>query len=109
MLVLRTFVVGCKSALDVYESKAPPAVLVSTNGALSLASRDVSPDIVLVTGVVQRVDTPLLNSPSLAGDKATAMLLVPAGSIPAAPDFRKVAFHYDNHGWLQSLKTGTQL
>jgi hypothetical protein len=49
------FLVACKNAMDIYESKAPPVVVVSTgtNGALSLASRDLSSDIVLVTGTVQ--------------------------------------------------------
>ena len=111
ILLLMTLGAGCKSALDVYESKAPPAVVVSTNtnGTLSLASRGLSSQIVLVTRAVQRVDLPLLNSPSIAGDKATCMLSVPAHSIPAHPDFRRVALHYDNHGWLQGLKAGTQL
>jgi hypothetical protein len=111
MLLLMVLVAGCKSALDVYESKAPAAVVVSTNsnGTLSLASRGLSSEIVLVTAAVQRVDLPLLNSPSIAGDKATCMLSVPAHSIPAHPNFRRVALHYDNHGWLQGLDAGTQL
>src|SRR5436305_6576982 len=98
-------VAGCKSALDVYESKAPPAVVVSTNtnGTLSLTSSGLSSEVVLVTGAVQRVDIPLLNSPSIAGDKATCILSVPAHSIPAHPHLRRVALHYDNHGWLQAL------
>ena len=102
---------GCKNALDVYESKAPAAVVVSTNtdGTLSLASRDLSSEVILVTGMVQRVDLPFFNSPSLAGDKATCLLLVPVHSIPAHPDFSRVALHFDNHGWLHGLKPGTEL
>src|SRR5579864_9555186 len=111
MVLLMALVAGCKDALDVYESKAPAAVVVSThtNGTLSLASRDVSSEVVLVTGVVQRVDLPLVNSPSIAGGKAACMLLVPAHSIPAHPDFRRVTLHYDNQGWLQGVKAGTEL
>jgi len=111
LLLMVALAAGCKNALDVYESKAPAAVVVSTktNGMPSLALRDVSSDGVLITGAVRRVDLPLLNSPSVAGDNATCMLLVPARSIPAHPDVRKVALHYDNHGWLQGLKAGAQL
>jgi hypothetical protein len=111
MLLLVALLAGCKSALDVYESKAAPAVIASTNtnGTFSLASRDLSSDIVLVTGAVQKVELPLLNSPSLAGDNATCMLLVPANSIPAHSDLHRVTLHYDNLGWLQGIRAGTQL
>ncbi len=111
MLLLMALVAGCKNALDVYESKATAAVVLSTNtnGTLSLASRDLSSKVVLVTGAVQRVDLPLVNSPSIAGDKATCRLLVSAHSIPSHPDTCRVALHYDNHGWLQNLNPGTQL
>ncbi len=111
MLLLVALLAGCKSALDVYESKAPSAVVVSTNtnGTLSLASAGLSSEVVLVTGAVQRINLPLLNSPSIAGDKATCMLSVPAHSIPAHPNFSRVALHYDNHGWLQGLNAGTQV
>ena len=110
MLLLMALVAGCKSALDVYESKAP-AVVVSTNtdGTLSLASRSLSPKVTFVTGAVQRVDLPFINSPSLAGDKATCLLLVPTRSIPVHSDFCRVVLHYDNHGWLQGLKPGIGL
>jgi hypothetical protein len=111
MLLLIAPLAGCKKALDVYESKAP-AVLVSstnTNGTVSLELRTLSSDLTLVTGIVQRVDLPLLNSPSVAGDKATCILSVPADSIPAHPDYSKVALHYDNHGWFQALKPGMHL
>jgi hypothetical protein len=111
MLLLMALVAGCKNNLDVYESKATPAVIVSTNanGTLSLASRDLSFQVVFVTGTVQRVELPLVNSPSLVGDKATCRLLVPADSIPGHPEFCRIALHYDNHGLLQGLKPGTQL
>src|SRR3954467_5924155 len=110
LLLLLALVAGCKRALDVYESKARAAVVVSTtNGTLSLASRAVSSDVVLITGAVQRVDLPLLNSASIGGDNATCILLVPSRSIPVHPDVRRVALHYDNHGWLQGLSAGTQL
>ena len=111
ILLLVALVAGCKNALDVYESKAPAAVVASTNtnGALSFASRDLSSEVMLVTGAVQRVDLPLVNSPSLVGDKARCLLLVPADSIPAHPDSCRVALHYDNDGWLQGLKLGDGL
>jgi hypothetical protein len=111
ILLLIALVAGCQSALDVYESKAALTAVVSTNtnGALSLAWRHLPSEVMLVTGAVQRVELPLVNSPSLAGDKATCILLVPARSIPAHPDFSRVALHYDNHGWLQDLKPGTKL
>src|SRR4051812_18884208 len=111
LLVLLALVAGCKSALDVYESKAKAAVVVSTNtnGTLSLASRAASSDVVLITGAVQRVDLPMINSPAIGGDNATCVLLVPARSIPAHQDIRRVALHYDNHGWLRGLRAGTQL
>jgi hypothetical protein len=111
MFLLLALIAGCKKDLHVYESRATPPVIVSSNasGTLSLASRDVSSQIVLVTGAVQRVELPVFNSPSLAGDKATCRLLVPAHSIPCYPDFSRIALHYDNHGWLQGLTTGMQL
>jgi hypothetical protein len=111
MFLLVTFIAGCKDALDVYESKAPTAVVVSTNGngTISLAARDLSSEVTFVTGIVQRVELPLVNSPSIAGDKANYMLLVSANSIPAHPDSQRVVLHYDNHGWLQDLKAGMQL
>src|SRR5262249_5719499 len=103
MFLLSALLVGCKKDLHLYESKATPPVIVSTNasGALSFASRDLSSQIVLVTGVVQRVELPLVNSPSLFGDNATCRLLVPAHSIPCNLDLCRIALHYDNHGWLQ--------
>ena len=111
LILLMALVAGCKNSLDVYESKAPKSVVLSTNadGLFSLASRALSSDVVLVTGAVQRVDFPLVNSPSLAGDKATCVLLVPARSIPAHPDFCRIALHYDNHGLLQGIKSGSEL
>jgi hypothetical protein len=111
LLPVMPLLVGCNTALDVYESKAAPAVVVSpgTNGALSLISRTPSSDVLLVTGAVQQVDLPFVNSPAVGGDKATCMLLVPADSIPAHPHLRRVALHYDNHGWLQGLSTGMQV
>src|SRR5690348_1414138 len=83
MVLLVALVGGCKNALDVYESKAPLAVVASTNanGTLSLALRDRSSEVMLVTGAVNRVVSPVLDSPSIAGDKATCLLLVPARSI----------------------------
>jgi hypothetical protein len=111
LLLMVALAAGCKNALDLYESKAPAPVVVSAkaNGMPSLALRDFSSVGVLITGVVQQVKLPSLNSPSVAGDNATCTLLVPARSIPAHPDVRKVALHYDNHGWLQGLKAGAQL
>lgn len=111
MLLLMALVSGCKNALDVYESKAPIAVVASTNtnGTLSLALRERSSEVMLVTGAVDRVAAPVLDSPSIAGDKATCLLLVPARSIPAYPEFCRVALHYDNHGWLQGLTPGAKL
>jgi len=111
LLLMVALVAGCKNALDLYESKAPAPVVVSTKtkGMPSLALRDFSSGGVLITGVVQRVKLPSLNSPSVAGDNAACVLLVPARSIPAHPDVRKVALHYDNHGRLQGLKAGAQL
>jgi hypothetical protein len=110
MVLLVGFIAGCKDALDVYESKAPAAVIVSTNGnGLSLPVHELSSQVTFVTGIVQRVKLPLVNSPSIAGDKANCMLLVPANSIPAHPDYQRVALHYDNHSWLQGMKAGMQL
>jgi hypothetical protein len=111
MVVLVALVPGCKNALDVYESRAPLVVVASTNanGTLSFALRDRSSVVMLVTGAVHRVDSPVPDSPSIAGDKATCVLLVPAHSIPAHPDFCRVALHYDNHGWLQGLTPGAKL
>jgi hypothetical protein len=111
MFLLPALLVGCKKDLHLYESKATPTVIVSTNasGTLSLSPRDVASEIVLVTGAVQTVELPVLNSPSLAGDKATCRLLVPAHSIPGYSDFCRIALHYANHGWLQGLKPGMQL
>jgi hypothetical protein len=73
ILLLIALVAGCQSALDVYESKAALTAVVSTNtnGALSLAWRHLPSEVMLVTGAVQRVELPLVNSPSLAGDKAS--------------------------------------
>src|SRR5438876_10816401 len=105
MLLLMALITGCKNALDVYESKAPLAVVASTNtnGTLSLALRDRSSEVMLVTGAVHRVVAPVLDSPSVVGDNATCLLLVPARSIPAPPDFCTVALHYHHQGSLQGL------
>ncbi len=111
LILLMPLLAGCNNALDVYESKAAPAVAVATgtNGTPSFASRDLSPDVVLITGAVQRVDPPLVNSASIAGDKATCIVLVPTDAIPAHPHSRRVALHYDSDGWLQGIKAGAQL
>jgi len=110
LLLLLALVAGCNSTLDVYESRvAAPVLSTNTDGTLSIASPDPSSGVTLVTGSVQRVDLPFVNSPSMAGDKATCMILVPAHSIPANPGSSRVALHYDNHGWLQGLQPGIKV
>jgi hypothetical protein len=110
LLLLMPLLAGCKNALDVYESKAALAVTVAfgTNG-ITLSPSNLAPAAVLVTGAVQRVELPLVNTPSIAGDKAKCIILVPVDAIPAHPDCSKVALHYDSDGWLQGIKEGTQL
>ena len=108
--ILLLLLVGCQKPLHVYESKTP-AIVISTNanGAISLNSKPVTSDILLITGAVQRVHLPLLNSPSIAGDKASCVIGIPARAIPAHPEVSKVVLHYDNDGWLQSLTQGSQI
>jgi len=109
-VILLVLVAGCKKSLDVYETKKPTVVAsTSSDGTLLLSSRELSSDTLFVTGIVQRVTLPLLNSPSIAGDNASCLLLVPAHSIPARPDFSSVVLHYDNHGWLRGLKVGHEI
>jgi hypothetical protein len=108
--LLLMLVGGCQKPLHVYESKKPAfAVSTNANGAISLNSKPVTSDILLVTGAVQRVNLPLLSSPFIAGDKASCAIGVPARAIPAHPEVSKVVLHYDNHGWLQGLTRGSQI
>jgi hypothetical protein len=110
-MVLVFLVTGCRKTLDVYESKSPSPLVTSTNtnGAVLFSSRQAASDTLLITGNVQRVKLPLLNSPSVGGDKASCLLKVPASSIPEHPDVSRVNLHYDNHGWLQGLTPGTEV
>jgi hypothetical protein len=52
-------------------------------------------DIVAVDGEVVSVRLPMLNSPSVAGERASVSIRVSPGSVPAFPEMRMVTIRFD--------------
>lgn len=61
-----------------------------------------------VEAQVESVSLPLVNSPSIAGDRATAILRIVSGALPQHPHARRVQLAWDPHGGL-ALEPGAHV
>lgn len=66
--------------------------------ALRLSDATGAAATTVVEAQVEAIDAPLVGSPSLVGERATATLLVLSGEVPGRPAAKRVPLKFDSQG-----------